>query len=213
VERQAPLSRTCLIILMASPSHLYPSPQHWRCWPWALRQCRYACAVKNNSGLILVARFGEIKVRKWTRTFVSHLSILMPVMEPPAKAQSSSRIPELDGVRGVAILLVVICHYFGGDTHGPPNFPFSLVKDVVSLFWCGVDLFFVLSGFLIGGILMDQRNSAGYFKTFYVRRVCRILPLYFAWIALFFLVIAVLGAVVRFVWYSVEFLQLPHFFC
>jgi len=132
-------------------------------------------------------------------------------MEPPAKAQSSSRIPELDGVRGVAILLVVICHYFGGDTHGPPNFPFSLVKDVVSLFWCGVDLFFVLSGFLIGGILMDQRNSAGYFKTFYVRRVCRILPLYFAWIALFFLVIAVFPAVVRSGWYSVEFRQLPHF--
>jgi len=87
--------------------------------------------------------------------------------------------PELDGLRGLAILLVLIWHY-GNFIEVDKG---SLGYDALAMFrmsWTGVDLFFVLSGFLIGGILIDNRQSENYWTTFYVRRVCRIFPLYFA---------------------------------
>jgi peptidoglycan/LPS O-acetylase OafA/YrhL len=72
----------------------------------------------------------------------------------------------LDGLRGVAIILVVLCHCFG-------MFPQFHVG------WIGVDLFFVLSGFLITGILFETLQKNDYFTSFYRRRFLRILPLYF----------------------------------
>lgn len=96
-----------------------------------------------------------------------------------------ARIPELDGLRGMAILLVLIYHYFVIVVGVESNTLISHVARRLSLTWSGVDLFFVLSGFLIGGILLDNKESTNYFKVFYIRRTCRILPLYFAWIALF----------------------------
>lgn len=94
----------------------------------------------------------------------------------------SKRIPQLDGLRGVAIALVVVYHYAGfANLMGVPNWANVLLAPT-SLGWCGVDLFFVLSGFLIGGILIDARGSSNYFRTFYWRRVCRILPLYFGFL-------------------------------
>jgi peptidoglycan/LPS O-acetylase OafA/YrhL len=95
------------------------------------------------------------------------------------------RIPELDGVRGLAILLVLVWHYIQctvsvgiGTWQAYALVPFRLT-------WSGVDLFFVLSGFLIGGILYDAKESDNYFKTFYCRRIFRIFPIYFIWIVLF----------------------------
>jgi peptidoglycan/LPS O-acetylase OafA/YrhL len=88
----------------------------------------------------------------------------------------SARIPALDGLRGIAILLVLLRHsIFGMATHSK-----LLAKFLAggSLTWSGVDLFFVLSGFLIGGILLDARESPRYFQTFYIRRAYRIFPLY-----------------------------------
>jgi peptidoglycan/LPS O-acetylase OafA/YrhL len=92
------------------------------------------------------------------------------------------RIPELDGLRGTAILLVMVGHYFSVPGVGAV----SLLNGYwFRLGWTGVDLFFVLSGFLIGGILLDARGSSNYFKTFYARRFFRIIPLYYAWIFLY----------------------------
>jgi peptidoglycan/LPS O-acetylase OafA/YrhL len=87
----------------------------------------------------------------------------------------SKRIPELDGIRGLAIFLVIICHWIGLE--GGSVLP-SKVQGLLIGGWSGVDLFFVLSGFLIGGILLDAKDSSNYFKVFYIRRFYRILPLY-----------------------------------
>ena len=100
----------------------------------------------------------------------------------------SVRIPALDGLRGIAILLVLLRHAIFGVTsvqgiEAHSRFA-SFVIACGQLSWSGVDLFFVLSGFLIGGILLDARSSPRYFQTFYIRRAYRILPLYFLVIGL-----------------------------
>jgi peptidoglycan/LPS O-acetylase OafA/YrhL len=99
----------------------------------------------------------------------------------------STRIPELDGVRGLAILLVLVWHYYVAVPAPPLKEHELIFKSLLGLTWSGVDLFFVLSGFLIGGILIDNRDSDNYFSVFYIRRICRILPLYS--ILIFFFVI------------------------
>jgi peptidoglycan/LPS O-acetylase OafA/YrhL len=98
-----------------------------------------------------------------------------------------SRVPELDGLRGLAVLSVVCWHYLAGRME-PALGPVGAVADrALGLSWSGVDLFFVLSGFLIGGILIDNRESPRYFSSFYARRACRILPAYAAIVGLAFL--------------------------
>ena len=118
-------------------------------------------------------------------------------MDSPIKSASKvSRIPELDGLRGIAILSVVLMHYFYNPD---PNLkgPIHQIQRIFALGWSGVDLFFVLSGFLIGGILLDQRGSTSYFKTFYLRRAFRILPVYYLWICLFIFFVLVGGPLLR----------------
>jgi peptidoglycan/LPS O-acetylase OafA/YrhL len=107
-----------------------------------------------------------------------------PATQSPMPA-SSSRIPELDGLRGLAILLVILCHYVGNADHVRLGWWIHRPLSAFTIGWSGVDLFFVLSGFLIGGILLDARTSPHYFRAFYMRRVFRILPLYYAWTLLF----------------------------
>jgi peptidoglycan/LPS O-acetylase OafA/YrhL len=95
------------------------------------------------------------------------------------------RISQLDGVRGVAILLVLVWHYIYSEVVAEPNSILFYCNRALSITWSGVDLFFVLSGFLIAGILLDHRDTSNYFRVFYVRRICRIFPLYFLWLGLF----------------------------
>ncbi len=106
-------------------------------------------------------------------------------MTSSATTARDSRIPELDGLRGLAILLVILCHYVGNPNHSALGFWPHRFLAAFTAGWSGVDLFFVLSGFLIGGILLDARKSPHYFRTFYMRRVFRILPIYYLWTLLF----------------------------
>ena len=96
------------------------------------------------------------------------------------------RLKELDGVRAIAVLMVMLCHTF--TAFKSPHSAFAFVPHVLVRLlgagWLGVDLFFVLSGFLITGILLDaKRDPRYYFRNFYTKRVLRIFPLYFACIA------------------------------
>jgi peptidoglycan/LPS O-acetylase OafA/YrhL len=96
------------------------------------------------------------------------------------------RNPQLDGVRGVAIL-VVILHNIS------LKYPLFHSQELFGDGWMGVDLFFVLSGFLITGILVDTKQSKDYFKNFYVRRCLRILPLYYSLILFMFVIVRFLN--------------------
>src|SRR4051794_3114804 len=85
-------------------------------------------------------------------------------------------IPELDGIRGIAILMVLVCH--ASSWMASDRWRMFLQNGRV-----GVDLFFVLSGFLITGILLDTRHDKNRTRNFYVRRGLRIWPLYFVFLA------------------------------
>lgn len=96
-------------------------------------------------------------------------------------------VPALDAVRGLAILLVLAYH-FRGDV-GPASALDSGLFALLRAGGLGVDLFFVLSGFLITGILHDTPRDHRYFRDFYIRRTLRIFPLYYATLFLAFVVL------------------------
>lgn len=104
-----------------------------------------------------------------------------------------ARMPGLDGLRGIAILGVISFHTL--RLEGPLVGPILLWRTVQESTWAGVDLFFVLSGFLITGILLDSRECTGYFRNFYGRRTLRIMPLYYGTLVFALLVLpAIVGS-------------------
>jgi peptidoglycan/LPS O-acetylase OafA/YrhL len=94
-----------------------------------------------------------------------------------ASHQNRSHYSALDGLRGLASLLVVIYHNFGFINH---YFFFG---------WLGLDIFFVLSGFLITDILLSTVGNANYLRNFYARRILRVFPLYYVALLIFLLVL------------------------
>ncbi len=92
-----------------------------------------------------------------------------------------SYYPSLDGLRGIAIILVICCHYFD-------FIPF------MAFGWIGVDIFFVLSGFLITDILLTTRNNKNFLQNFYIHRALRIFPLYYGVVLIFFLLSPIFNA-------------------
>ena len=109
----------------------------------------------------------------------------------PADPPARPHIASLDGLRGIAVLLVMVSHYAGSlrvlGVSGVDRLPFRFG-------WAGVDVFFALSGFLITGILLDSRGAPGFFRTFYARRVLRICPLYYLAILVILLLRLGMGA-------------------
>src|SRR5690606_6072069 len=93
----------------------------------------------------------------------------------------------LDGLRGIAVSMVLYSHIWAFPETTP------MLNLLASGAWMGVDLFFVLSGVLITGILWDTRNNAGYFKTFYARRSLRIFPLYYLVLGIVFFLIPIVS--------------------
>lgn len=116
-------------------------------------------------------------------------------MKSSSATEGGARLPALDGLRGIAILLVMFYHFSYSGSFAPSLSPVDAAYARISgIGWVGVDLFFVLSGFLITGILYDSRARVGYFSSFYARRVLRIFPLYYAFVLLLLPVAARVGA-------------------
>ncbi|HEU4882125.1 MAG TPA: acyltransferase [Longimicrobium sp.] len=104
-----------------------------------------------------------------------------------------AHVPALDGLRGCAVLAVLLLH-FTSALGAPAGEPARVAKQAFGTGWVGVDLFFVLSGFLITGILADARDTPHRYRTFYIRRALRILPLYYGFVLLLFVVPPLVGA-------------------
>ncbi|MBX9733989.1 MAG: acyltransferase [Chitinophagaceae bacterium] len=102
---------------------------------------------------------------------------------------SEQYLKSLDFLRAIAILLVIYWHYIiCGISDSNSDLLLKLIKKTGSWTWSGVDLFFVISGFLIGRILLLNRGAKNFFKAFYIKRFLRIFPLYYLIVCAYFLI-------------------------
>jgi peptidoglycan/LPS O-acetylase OafA/YrhL len=106
---------------------------------------------------------------------------------------TQKHIEILDGIRGLAIILVLFAHFVREDFN-LKNFSFvgSIFTKISLMGLTGVSLFFVLSGFLITGILLAVKNKKHYFQNFYGRRILRIFPLYYLSLFLVFIILQII---------------------
>jgi peptidoglycan/LPS O-acetylase OafA/YrhL len=137
------------------------------------------------------------------------LSTMSPAQSSPSGDTQNpggfAHIAALDGVRGLAILLVLACHLFVSNPETGSLF-FNLVNRILMSSYIGVNLFFVLSGFLITGILLDTLHRPHFFKNFYFRRALRIFPLYYGVL----IVLLLLTRPLHFVWSGWQYFYLTY---
>lgn len=135
----------------------------------------YTCRSKDNQAITV-----QRSRRCMTKTYFpdstsAHVATQLRAAEPNHK-------PELDGIRGVALLAVMLSHagpFIERTTIVSKLFAYAMFPG-----WSGVELFFVLSGFLITGILVKTKTAENYFSSFYIRRVLRIVPIYYLMLTL-----------------------------
>lgn len=142
-----------------------------------------------------------------------------PAAQPKDRMVVGRYYPEIDGLRALAVLMVIYFH--SSLMVGPERTTADaatgwdaarLYYEFTMIGWCGVDLFFVISGFLITGILMDTAHQKNCFKNFYIRRTLRIFPLYYGvLIVCFFLFVLVYGSSFT-LRYGLYFLYLQNWF-
>jgi peptidoglycan/LPS O-acetylase OafA/YrhL len=114
---------------------------------------------------------------------------------PPATSRGvtlPAHLPALDGLRGLAILMVVV--HMLSLLEAPSDIVGRVISTAFGYGWMGVQLFFALSGFLITGILLDARGAPGHLTAFYARRFLRIFPLYYGTLFVAFVLAPALGA-------------------
>jgi peptidoglycan/LPS O-acetylase OafA/YrhL len=102
---------------------------------------------------------------------------------PAETTEQERRIVALDGLRGFMTILVIVSHYFGEVQNG---------LRATMLGWLAVDMFFVLSGYLIGRLILERKERANFFTVFYVRRFCRTIPPYLITIFVLFVLLALI---------------------
>jgi peptidoglycan/LPS O-acetylase OafA/YrhL len=100
----------------------------------------------------------------------------------------------LDGVRAIAALMIIVFHFFG-LIHTYKNSWIPIATKLSEFGQTGVSLFFVLSGFVITRILIKSKDSESYFKSFYLRRMLRIFPLYYLYLLIFFFLVPLIKSV------------------
>ena len=111
-----------------------------------------------------------------------------PVRSLSKQLAMANRLSALDGVRAIAILLVIAHHavaFVGEGSTGLERAVGAIAREG----WIGVDLFLVLSGYLITGILLKTKSSKGYYRRFMMRRVLRIFPAYYVFVVVFFILL------------------------
>lgn len=105
-------------------------------------------------------------------------------------------ISSLDGLRGFSLLMVVFAHSTWGLVYPLHTTGDVLLAKLSGHVWVAMDFFFVLSGFLITGILADARGKTGYFKNYFARRALRVFPLYYGFIILAFVILPLVGVMI-----------------